>query len=120
MFNIINSKVQFKYTVGIDIRLKVTGKVIGYGWHHILHLFRVTVKWDLQFQSKFTLIATDIPDYSTISVVRDAYGAQPSDQEVSQNWTNNEEIEIFREYLRIPTVHPNVNYSKNGKAQINR
>lgn len=27
-------------------------------------------------------------------------------------WNNNEEIEIFREYLRIPTVHPNVNYGK--------
>lgn len=27
-------------------------------------------------------------------------------------WENNEEIKIFREYLRIPTVHPNVDYSK--------
>lgn len=27
-------------------------------------------------------------------------------------WENNEEIAIFREYLRIPTVHPNVDYSK--------
>lgn len=27
-------------------------------------------------------------------------------------WENNEEIEIFREYLRIPTVHPNIDYSK--------
>ncbi|BFF91988.1 aminoacylase-1-like [Drosophila madeirensis] len=25
-------------------------------------------------------------------------------------WENNEEIKIFREYLRIPTVHPNVDY----------
>ncbi|XP_055303616.1 aminoacylase-1-like isoform X2 [Sitodiplosis mosellana] len=25
-------------------------------------------------------------------------------------WDNNEEIQIFREYLRIPTVHPNVDY----------
>lgn len=25
-------------------------------------------------------------------------------------WENNEEIEIFREYLRIPSVQPNVNY----------
>lgn len=27
-------------------------------------------------------------------------------------WESNEEINIFREYLRIPTVHPNVDYSK--------
>lgn len=27
-------------------------------------------------------------------------------------WESNEEIKIFREYLRIPTVHPNVDYSK--------
>lgn len=25
-------------------------------------------------------------------------------------WENNEEIQIFREYLRIPTVHPNIDY----------
>lgn len=28
-----------------------------------------------------------------------------------QNWENNEEIAIFREYLRIPSVHPDVDYS---------
>lgn len=27
-------------------------------------------------------------------------------------WENNEEIRIFREYLRIPTVHPDIDYSK--------
>lgn len=27
-----------------------------------------------------------------------------------EDWENNEEIQIFREYLRIPTVHPNINY----------
>lgn len=27
-------------------------------------------------------------------------------------WENNKEIKIFREYLRIPSVHPNVDYSK--------
>ncbi|XP_017873798.1 PREDICTED: aminoacylase-1-like [Drosophila arizonae] len=26
-------------------------------------------------------------------------------------WENNEEIQIFREYLRIPTVHPNIDYT---------
>ncbi|XP_058444394.1 aminoacylase-1A-like [Malaya genurostris] len=29
-----------------------------------------------------------------------------------QEWENNEEIQIFREYLRIPTVHPDVNYDE--------
>lgn len=27
-------------------------------------------------------------------------------------WADNEEIRIFLEYLRIPTVHPDVDYSK--------
>lgn len=27
-------------------------------------------------------------------------------------WAENEEIKLYREYLRIPTVQPNVNYSK--------
>lgn len=29
-----------------------------------------------------------------------------------QEWENNEEIKIFREYLRIPSVHPDVNYDQ--------
>jgi hypothetical protein len=29
-----------------------------------------------------------------------------------QTWELNEEIQVFREYLRIPSVHPNINYSK--------
>lgn len=28
-------------------------------------------------------------------------------------WENNEEIEIFREYLRIPSVHPDIDYGEN-------
>lgn len=28
-------------------------------------------------------------------------------------WDNNEEIQILRKYLRIPSVHPNINYGKN-------
>ena len=27
-------------------------------------------------------------------------------------WENNKDIQIFRDYLKIPSVHPNVNYSK--------
>ena len=27
-------------------------------------------------------------------------------------WEENEEIQIFREYLRIPSVHPNIDYRK--------
>lgn len=29
-----------------------------------------------------------------------------------QEWESNEEIQIFREYLRIPSVHPDVNYDE--------
>ncbi|XP_055707169.1 aminoacylase-1-like [Phlebotomus papatasi] len=29
---------------------------------------------------------------------------------MSKNWEGNKEIQIFREYLRIPSVHPNPNY----------
>lgn len=28
------------------------------------------------------------------------------------DYENNEEIKIFREYLRIPSVHPNIDYGK--------
>lgn len=38
------------------------------------------------------------------------------------DWENNEEIKIFREYLRIPSVHPNVDYGKtdfNAIAAVN-
>lgn len=28
------------------------------------------------------------------------------------NWANNEEIQFFQEYLRIPSVHPDINYGK--------
>ena len=28
------------------------------------------------------------------------------------DWETNKEIQIFREYLRIPSVHPNVDYGK--------
>lgn len=31
------------------------------------------------------------------------------------NWNENEEIKTFREYLRIPTVHPNVDYGNDMK-----
>lgn len=30
----------------------------------------------------------------------------------SSPWYGNEEIRIFREYLRIPTVHPDIDYGK--------
>lgn len=29
-----------------------------------------------------------------------------------QTWEMDEEIQIFREYLRYPTVHPNIDYGK--------
>jgi aminoacylase len=28
------------------------------------------------------------------------------------DWENNEEIKIFREYLKIPSVHPNIDYGE--------
>jgi len=30
----------------------------------------------------------------------------------AEKWEKNEEIQIFQEYLRIPSVHPNIDYSK--------
>uniref|UniRef100_A0A1Q3EWP8 N-acyl-aliphatic-L-amino acid amidohydrolase n=1 Tax=Culex tarsalis TaxID=7177 RepID=A0A1Q3EWP8_CULTA len=33
-------------------------------------------------------------------------------KEQLQLWENNEEIKIFREYLRIPSVHPDIDYSE--------
>lgn len=34
-------------------------------------------------------------------------------------WYGNEEIKIFRQYLRIPTVHPDIDYGKISKNKIN-
>lgn len=31
---------------------------------------------------------------------------------MSKTWENNEEIEIFREYVRIKSVHPDIDYGK--------
>lgn len=31
------------------------------------------------------------------------------------NWEKNEEIQILQEYLRIPSVHPNVDYGEISK-----
>lgn len=36
-----------------------------------------------------------------------------------EEWENNEELNIFREYLRIPSVHPDVDYSKCAKDSAN-
>jgi hypothetical protein len=35
-----------------------------------------------------------------------------------QTWENDEEIQIFREYLRYPTVHPNIDYGKGGFPEV--
>lgn len=32
------------------------------------------------------------------------------------DWANNEEIKIFQEYLRIPSVHPDIDYGKINKV----
>lgn len=31
-----------------------------------------------------------------------------------QAWESNEEIKLFREYLKIPSVHPDVDYGSYG------
>lgn len=45
---------------------------------------------------------------------------KPFNPHTAIEWEDNEEINIFRQYLRIPTVHPNVNYGKaiNDRFQI--
>jgi len=36
----------------------------------------------------------------------------------TEKWEDNEEINIFREYLRIATVQPNVDYSKDSPKDL--
>jgi len=36
----------------------------------------------------------------------------------TEKWEDNEEIKIFREYLRIATVQPNVDYSKDAPKDL--
>lgn len=51
--------------------------------------------------------------YSGFLFVGDANVIRVKDQLSESDWANNEEIEIFREYLRIPTIStPDVDYSK--------
>lgn len=33
-------------------------------------------------------------------------------------WSTNEDINAFREYLRIPSVHPNVDYGKKWNNKV--
>lgn len=44
----------------------------------------------------------------------------PNEERIKQvqSWEHNEEIQIFREYLRFPTVHPNINYRKSSRLEI--
>lgn len=39
-----------------------------------------------------------------------------NDLPTPSKWANNEEIRLFREYLRIPTVHPNIDYGRISHA----
>lgn len=34
------------------------------------------------------------------------------------NWDSNEEIQIFREYLRIPSVHPDIDYGMLNSSSL--
>lgn len=38
----------------------------------------------------------------------------PRKMSTRNEWESNEEINIFCEYLRIPSVHPDVNYGKSN------
>lgn len=35
-----------------------------------------------------------------------------------QSWDMNEEIQIFREYLRFPTVHPSIDYRESFALKV--
>lgn len=51
--------------------------------------------------------------FSALLFVGNANVIRAKDELSGSDWTNNEEIEIFREYLRIPTIStPDVDYSK--------
>lgn len=67
----------------------------------------IVLPFDCLSESKLVLMIIKIVflSVSTISV-------NASVIRTSTKWSDNEEIKIFREYLRIPTVHPNVDYSK--------
>lgn len=59
------------------------------------------------------------PSYSDFLYVGDANVIRVKDQASESDWSNNEEIQIFREYLRIPTIStPDVDYSKTNFKQI--
>lgn len=47
---------------------------------------------------------------SVLITTGDSYVIRTENSEIPSKWADNEEIQIFREYLRIPTVHPDVNY----------
>lgn len=62
---------------------------------------------------------TFVQYYSAFLFVGDANVLRVKDQLWDSDWSNNEEIEIFREYLRIPTIStPDVDYSKINCKQI--
>lgn len=49
--------------------------------------------------------------YATEVIVATSEKASTYEHQPSK-WENNEEIKILRQYLQIPTVHPNINYSR--------
>lgn len=49
-------------------------------------------------------------EHEDISVPADRNISIPITTEKEVSWDNNEEIEIFREYLRIRTDHPDIDY----------
>lgn len=58
------------------------------------------------------MICTCLSIYSTIIVFENSCALHLEERQNSIKWIENEEIQIFREYLQIPTVQPNADYRK--------
>lgn len=50
--------------------------------------------------------------YSTLIVIEIACAVGVRDRQTLLKWEQDEEIQIFREYLRVPAVQPNADYRK--------
>lgn len=55
------------------------------------------------------LLGVYLPRRTKASVV-ESY--EPPELPASSPWHGDEEIRLFREYLRIPTVHPDIDYGE--------
>lgn len=51
---------------------------------------------------------------------QNAYAVHVKGQQSTSKWTENKEIQIFREYLRISTVQPDPDYSEKISKNISQ